>query len=238
MASFKNGFKETYILFGINLDQAVAMGKVLHQANIAEGIEFKETIDGIKAILKTREREQFDTLNRAFVDMYQKWIVSKGGKPLEEVFYECLLNRNLLVSTAESITGGMIASRIINVPGASRIIRKAFVLYDAKAKSEALSIPMSLIECYGEVSLEVVGEMAKNTQMLTKANIVIATSGYAGPTSGSQSERLGEVCLGFAIGDDLTTIKKTFRGSRNQIRKQAVAFALAFVIHYLNQKAQ
>ena len=230
----KERFRKAYLLYDIDLFQANTICESITKEIKGAVVDFKTTADGIVATVEACDQLALEELSRLLEGTYRQWIVRCGQGKLEQVFYECLRDLNLRVTTAESVTGGMIASRIINVPGASKIIREAFIVYSKEAKINNLNVPASVIAEHGEVSEEVAGEMARNAQLRTGADIVVSTTGYAGPKAGN--EQLGLVCFGFAIGNDTTTSSRIFSGSRSHIRKRATAFALAHVIHELTIK--
>lgn len=147
-------------------------------------------------------------------------------KSIENKFYEIMRQKNYIVSTAESCTGGMISARIINVPGASNILSEAFVVYSNKAKITRLQVQSDTIETYGAVSGECVKEMAENLHKLTECDLTIAVSGIAGPTGGTPLKPVGTVWFAFGLKGTTSVIKKHFYGNRQSIRKQATIFAL------------
>jgi len=147
-------------------------------------------------------------------------------KSVEVKFYDMMLQKHYLVSTAESCTGGMISARIINVPGSSDIINEAFVVYSNKAKINRLHVQSDTLETYGAVSGECVKEMAENLHKLTYCDLSIAVSGIAGPTGGTPMKPVGTVWFAFGINGNTTVEKKHFYGNRQSIRKQATVFAI------------
>ena len=150
----------------------------------------------------------------------------RSYKPLELRFYDLMLAKDLHVSTAESCTGGMLSSRIINVPGASDIFNEAFVTYSNESKIKRLSVAKKTLDIYGAVSPECVKEMAENLHNLTNCDLAISISGIAGPTGGTDLKPVGTIWFGFWFNHQVESILKQFSGSRYAIRKQASDFAL------------
>lgn len=144
-------------------------------------------------------------------------IVSEEDQEIEEIVVKKLLEKKYTISCAESVTGGMLASTIINVSGASNVIQESYVTYSNEIKNKLLNVSFDTIEKYDVVSEEVVKEMALGLYSKTKSNICIATSGYA--DSGKCS---GKVCFAILINGMLKSYSLVFRGNRNLVRLRAV----------------
>ena len=126
---------------------------------------------------------------------------SEDGRELEEVVVKLLAERKFSLATAESCTGGSIASRITNVAGASEVFSHGFVTYSNEAKSQLLGVPASTLADRGAVSAEVVRAMAVGALRIANADIAVAVSGIAGPTGGSQQKPAGTAWIGVARKD-------------------------------------
>lgn len=151
----------------------------------------------------------------------------------ESIFYELLAQRKQTVSLAESCTGGMVSSKIINVPGASSILMEAFVTYSNEAKIKRLGVAKETLESFGAVSQECVKEMAINLQKLTDCDLSISVSGIAGPTGGSVDKPVGTVWFGFKYLNQVYTDVKFFNGDRFEVREQASDYAIIKAIEIL-----
>ena len=139
-----------------------------------------------------------------------------------------LLAKGLSLATAESCTGGGIATSLTNIPGASQWFERGFVTYSNEAKKEMLHIPSIIIERHGAVSAETVCAMAQGALVYSHATVSIAVSGVAGPTGGSDNKPVGTVFFAFtgkAFNTEIT--KKLFKGDRVQIRQQCIEFSLS-----------
>jgi len=146
-------------------------------------------------------------------------IVEKISKKLHQ-------NKLLLVS-AESCTGGLLAKKITDLPGSSAIFDRGFVTYSNDSKHEMLGVQKKTIEGFGAVSENVVKEMANGAIEHSNGTLSIAISGIAGPGGGTKEKPLGTVCFGIQYkNNQAKEITKIFKGSREDIRKQAVEFAL------------
>ena len=108
-----------------------------------------------------------------------------------------LHQRNLLLVSAESCTGGWLAKQITDLPGSSAIFDRGFVTYSNDSKQQMLGVQKNTIEGFGAVSENVVNEMALGALENSNADIAIAISGVAGPDGGTKEKPVGMVCFGF-----------------------------------------
>ena len=125
-------------------------------------------------------------------------LVSDVEESMEEIVVELLRQTGSTLTTAESCTGGMLANRITNVPGASAVFLEGFVTYSNESKSSLLGVPAELIAVHGAVSPEVVQAMAEGALQKSGARFALATSGIAGPQGGTPEKPIGLVCLALA----------------------------------------
>ncbi len=145
---------------------------------------------------------------------------------LEKSVVELLLAANLTITTAESCTGGMLASRLINVAGISEIYKSGYVTYSNKAKRHLLGVKKSTLTKYGAVSEKVAGEMARGAAMFAKADVAVAVSGIAGPDGGTKEKPVGLVCIACQVCGKLMVKEYLFSGDRAKVRESATACAL------------
>lgn len=154
---------------------------------------------------------------------------------LSEQLGQTLVKSNKLLATAESCTGGGIASAITDISGSSAWFDRAFVTYSNDAKMEMLGVKLSTLQTYGAVSEATVKEMALGALEHSKANAAVSVSGIAGPDGGTEDKPVGTVC--FAWADDsgwLLVETQCFSGDRASVRDQAVRYALKVLTeHYL-----
>lgn len=137
---------------------------------------------------------------------------------------------HLTISCAESVTGGMIASAIVDVPGSSAVFSESYVTYSNEAKTKILSINPAYFLSNDVVSEKIALEMAKGLRKRTMAEVVIATTGVAGPSGGTKAVPVGTVCIACGHKERFTTITHHFEGDRNEIRRQAAEAAIRFAI--------
>lgn len=141
--------------------------------------------------------------------------------------------KNLMLSTAESCTGGFISTVITEVPGSGDWFDCGFVTYSNTAKNEMLDVPDAVIAQFGAVSEEVAAAMAAGAVANSSADVAVSTTGIAGPTGAVPGKPVGTVCFGWARGDQVHTERLVFQGDRHAVREQAVAHALRGVLRVL-----
>ena len=145
-----------------------------------------------------------------------------------KILFDACTRRNISITTAESCTGGMIASSIVSINGSSSIFSSSIVAYSNLMKSKLLKIPLDIIEINGAVSEITAYHMAKNVLSIMTADISIAVTGIAGPTGGSIDKPIGLVWI--AIGTKLEVFKQKylFNGNRLEIRQKTTLESLRF----------
>ena len=142
-----------------------------------------------------------------------------------------LRTRNRTLAIAESCTGGWIAKVVTDIPGSSGWFDRGFVTYSNAAKQELLGVRDATIAEHGAVSAEVVAEMAAGALERSRADLVLAVSGIAGPDGGSPDRPVGTVYLSWALRDGSTRAEcRHFAGNRDQVRLETVAAALRGVL--------
>ena len=151
---------------------------------------------------------------------------TKEQETMEDAVVRLLKKHELTVTTAESCTGGMIASMIVNVPGASDVFNEGFITYSNKAKRKLLDVSKNTLKKYGAVSEQTVREMALGGVFAADSDACIAVSGIAGPDGGTEEKPVGLVYIGCCIKDDVTVKECHFEGNRFEIREQSAYAAL------------
>jgi len=137
-------------------------------------------------------------------------VFSSDGRNLEEVVVKLLTERTQTLAVAESCTGGFLAHRITNVPGASAVFLAGFVTYSNAAKTEMLGVDSRLIAEHGAVSAEIARAMAEGARVKTNATFALATTGVAGPGGGSEEKPVGTVFIALATENAVTKSQKRF----------------------------
>src|SRR5207249_7718064 len=149
----------------------------------------------VRIIGKADAIEQADAIIRSTLGVS---IFSTADENLEEVIVKLLIQRNETMATAESCTGGLIANRITNVPGASTAFIAGYVCYANQAKSDMLNVDPKLVERHGAVSELVARTLAEHARACAGCDYALATTGVAGPTGGSPEKPVGTVYVGLA----------------------------------------
>ena len=137
-----------------------------------------------------------------------------------------LQQRQWMLATAESCTGGLIAGACTELSGSSNWFERGFVSYSNAAKTELLGVPAALIEQHGAVSAPVAQAMAEGAVRGSQAQVAAAVTGVAGPTGGTADKPVGLVWFGFALPDRTLTEKMNFPGDRAAVRAATVQHAL------------
>jgi PncC family amidohydrolase len=148
---------------------------------------------------------------------------------------QILTRHHQTLSLAESCTGGLLASRITDVPGSSLFFKFGVVAYCNQAKIKILGITPQTLKKNGAVSGRVSRLMAKRIRTALKADYGIGITGIAGPTGGSKEKPVGLVFISIAKANLIITKDFLFKGSRVQIKKQAAAQALKMLLSLLPQ---
>lgn len=190
----------------------------VHVCAVASG----ETQKAARKLLKPVIRE---LKVRFGADIY----TTDAKKNLETAVLELLKNQDLTLTTVESCTGGALAARIINVPGASEVFKQGFVTYSNKAKRKAVMVKKSTLKKYGAVSEPCAREMAKGGAFVAGADAALSVTGFAGPDGGTKEFPVGTVFIGCTMKGQTTVKKYHFAGNRSSVREQAVIQALVLL---------
>ena len=174
----------------------------------------------VRIIGEAKAIEQADEIIRSALGPS---IFSTGEETLEEVVVKLLTNYNQTLASAESCTGGLIANRITNVPGASRVFLAGYVCYANQAKTDMLNIDPKLIETHGAVSEPVARALAEHARACARSHYAISTTGIAGPTGGSPEKPVGTVYIALASADSDMIVKRFFFPTDRETFKQLAA---------------
>lgn len=150
----------------------------------------------------------------------------REDETLEQAVVKLLKKYELTVTTAESCTGGLLAGRIVNVPGASEVFAEGFITYSNKAKRKRLDVSKSTLKKYGAVSEQTAKEMAIGGVFATDCDACVAVTGVAGPDGGTEEKPVGLVYIATYMKDKVNVEEYRFKGNRAKVREQAVVKAL------------
>ena len=154
-------------------------------------------------------------------------------KALAEELGKLLLQKGLTLSTAESCTGGGIASVITSISGSSEYFKGGIVAYANEVKTALLGVSETTLEKHGAVSEETVQEMAKGAMKSMKTSCAIATSGIAGPGGGTPTKPVGTIWIAVACYDKIVTKKLQGDNGREKNTKNSIEKALSLLIEHL-----
>ena len=142
---------------------------------------------------------------------------------------QLLISHNITVSSVESFTVGNFASMLGSVPGISKVYKGSLVTYQSETKERLLSIDHDIIAKYGVVSKEIASLMCVNGKAILNSDICVSFTGNAGPDA-MENKPVGEVYIGINFKDDISVYKLYLKGSRSEIVKQAMDFAVRKLI--------
>ena len=142
-----------------------------------------------------------------------------------------LTKKKLKISFAESCTGGLLASTITSINGASKVFNLGLVTYSNQAKIKVLKVNKNIIKRYGAVSHECCTAMVKNLSKISKANINVSITGIAGPKGGTKKKPVGLVYIGVKKGDKVYINRYLFKNKkRSSIQKATVKKAINSIL--------
>ena len=152
----------------------------------------------------------------------------------KNLYLNCI-NKNLIITTAESCTGGMISSAIVHINGSSKIFKSSIIVYSNDMKSKLLNIPNDLITKNGAVSEIIAFKMAKNSLEILNTDLSIAVTGIAGPTGGNADKPVGLVWIAIGTKQKIITNKNQFFGNRLEIRQKTTYESLKLANKIIQQ---
>lgn len=152
---------------------------------------------------------------------------------VEEKIVKILTDTGRKITTAESCTGGMVAARLVNVPGVSEVFDQGFITYANAAKERLLHVSEETLHRFGAVSPQTAQEMVRGAVRAAQAGCGIATTGIAGPGGGTPEKPVGLVYIACLTGEKVQVKKCLFDGERQAVRGQAAQAALEFMLECL-----
>lgn len=221
----------TFQTFGMSesaLDEAVSEVIPADAARVS----FRASFPKIAVTLLIRGQEaqgRLDALSNQLRERLGGVVYAEGEVLMEQAAGEALRERGATVAIAESCSGGLIGSRLTDVPGSSAYFLADYVTYSNEAKNDVLGVPMALLEEYGAVSEETVRAMAEAARERSGADIAVATSGIAGPGGGTEERPVGTVCFAMAAPEGTVSRRHQLWGSRDWIKLLTSQIALDWI---------
>ncbi len=164
---------------------------------------------------------------------------AEDGVSLEKSIIDLLESNKMTLSTVESCTGGLIASSIVSVSGASEVFKCGLVTYSNKSKRKLAGVKKGTLDKYGAVSSQVATEMAKGGAGVTKSDVCIAVTGIAGPDGGTDEKPVGLVYIACCVNGKVKVQEYHFSGNRNKIRllsaTNALILARECILEYISK---
>ena len=183
---------------------------------------------------KAKDQETADQLMQPVLDeLFRRFgnniYTTEETVTLEEAVVNLLKEKNMTVTTAESCTAGLLAGRIMNVPGASDVYNEGYITYSNDSKMKLVGVQEETLNQYGPVSVETAYEMAVGAARAAGSEAAVSVTGYAGPDGGADGKPAGLVYVGCCVGDKVRVEEFRFSGNRNKNRDYAVVRALTIL---------
>lgn len=191
------------------------------------GVDLRLTSPGMLAAAEAERA--FDAAESALRERLGAHVYGRDDQDLADATARSLRKRSLTLALAESCTGGLIAKRLTDRPGASAFLHGAIVAYANEAKAALLGVNRSTLETYGAVSGEASREMAEGARRMFDADTAVAVTGIAGPDGGTPEKPVGTVWISAAVGPRFETRRFRFGGDREEIRECAAQATLALL---------
>jgi len=148
---------------------------------------------------------------------------------LEESVVQLLKEQGLTLTTVESCTGGLFTGRLVNVQGASEVLKQGFITYSNKAKRKLIGVKKLTLKEFGAVSEKTAKEMAKGAILTTGSDVAVSITGIAGPDGGTKEKPVGLVYIGVSVKGEMRVKEYHFTGNRAKIRESAVVAAMTLL---------
>lgn len=183
-------------------------------------------IDYVILVKDENNKKSFEKCCQEFETILKDYIIGDWSQNIQEIIVHLLSEKNLTIAIAESCTGGMLASRIVDVSGSSKVFKEGMITYSNQAKVNRLGVKQSTLDTYGAVSSEVAKEMAEGIKKVTNSDIGISVTGVAGPTGGTKEKPVGLVYSAIHYKGKTNVYKNYFLGDRLKIRERSVGQVL------------
>lgn len=193
----------------------------------------------IKLIAKGEDYEYISNIMsnniEKLYDEFKDHIYSDNNQSVEEVLVKRLMDKNLTISFAESITGGLLAASITDVAGSSKILSSSYVTYSNDSKIKNLGVRQETLDKYGAISEQTALEMARGLKNKTNSSVCVSTTGEAGPEP-SETD-IGNVFICIYFSEDNYQLKHFyFPGNRERVRNRTVSQVLSNLLYLINKE--
>lgn len=175
--------------------------------------------------------DQLNAFEEDFLALMKNYHIGNQMTQLGEEVIALFKEKKLTLSTAESCTGGLIASELVNVAGASEVFLEGFVTYSNEAKTKRLGVDTQLLVEHGAVSEAVARAMSEGLKLTTKTDVAIGITGIAGPGGGTEMKPVGLTYISITTKNETVVKRYIFYGNREKIRQRAMTQALFLLYH-------
>lgn len=189
------------------------------------------TVQGKKDAENERELNRTEEKIRSLLGPY---IFASDDKTMEAIVGELLKERKMMLSVAESCTGGLIGHRLTSIAGSSLYFERGVIVYSNRSKVEMLGARQQTIDSYGAVSDQTVREMAEGIKKIAKTDMGLAVTGIAGPSGGTKDKPVGTVFIGLSVDGKILSGQYRFSGERDKVKLTTSEMAFDWVRRYLN----
>ena len=214
-------------------DYENSMPEALHLAYLPKDGIIRLRLSSYGGLNESDMATWFDRLKKLVSD----YLIAETDEPLEVIVGRLLTERKQTIATAESCTGGKLASLLSKHPGSSAFYYGSVISYDNSVKEQLLGVPAELIKAHGVVSEEVVRVMAESVRKQIGTDYAIATSGIAGPSGGSAEKPVGTVWMAWATLEGTTAECFHLGKLREQVTDRACMKALIGLLKIINHKS-
>lgn len=227
------GYKVAVMSVGESMAETMIMDLIENQTNPTIAPYAGDGKVVFRVTAKAENKEKADALIKPVIDELLKRFGENAfvleTDRVEDIVCKKLVENKLTISTAESCTGGLLASKLVSYPGISSVFKEGFITYSNEAKIKILGVKKETIDEYTEVSEEVVKEMAEGACRASRADIGVATTGIAGPSGGTADKPVGLVYTCVYYKGKHNVIKSSYNGTRDTVRERAAINALELV---------
>jgi len=224
-------FDDTFQVFGVGLQE---IQKSLEGHSFKQVDWFVTDDSGVVEIrIKSGHLRAFNRVKKHILDEYSKYLLVGPNQTYPQLLVETLIKRRLLISTAESMTGGLISALITGIENSSKVLKESYILYSDDAKKKILGIKEETFDKFGVTSKEVALEMVENLSKITSSDVCVSVTGVAGPASDNRNTDIGTVFIGLKILGVTEVLSCFFTGDREKIRNQAAMTAIATIYKVL-----
>jgi nicotinamide-nucleotide amidase len=189
----------------------------------------------VDLVVEADAEQRADALVASLRGSLSRALFAEDARTIQELVLTECRERGLTLATAESCTGGLVAARLTDVPGASAVFLGGVVAYSDRVKLDELGVPAEVLEAHGAVSAEVAAAMAHGARARLQADVAVAVTGVAGPDGGTADKPVGLVFFHAASPDDEEALRFDLPGERDWIRSRSAVVALHLVRRLLTR---